>query len=131
MLKTYLMICIGLHIIYLFYPLYSLTTCMYRSQLCINTAIVYMHRFYAFHSFTQFHRNAMAAAALFLAAKVIIVKYESCLIPPFPYLQIDLISGRRATQETGARDKSCSHLPAPRRQSVVFGHPIETLLRSG
>ncbi|XP_045508434.1 cyclin-T-like isoform X2 [Colias croceus] len=40
------------------------------SQLCINTGIVYMHRFYAFHSFTQFHRNAIAAAALFLAAKV-------------------------------------------------------------
>ncbi|XP_021916696.1 cyclin-T isoform X3 [Zootermopsis nevadensis] len=40
------------------------------TQLCINTAIVYMHRFYVFHSFTQFHRNAMAAAALFLAAKV-------------------------------------------------------------
>uniref|UniRef100_A0A1Q3EY27 Putative cdk9 kinase-activating protein cyclin t n=1 Tax=Culex tarsalis TaxID=7177 RepID=A0A1Q3EY27_CULTA len=29
-----------------------------------------MHRFYAFHSFTQFHRNSIAAAALFLAAKV-------------------------------------------------------------
>ncbi|KAJ9579650.1 hypothetical protein L9F63_004729, partial [Diploptera punctata] len=29
-----------------------------------------MHRFYVFHSFTHFHRNAMAAAALFLAAKV-------------------------------------------------------------
>lgn len=41
-----------------------------RSQLCINTAIVYMHRFYAFHSFTQFHRNSIAAAALFLAGKV-------------------------------------------------------------
>lgn len=40
------------------------------SQLCINTAIVYMHRFYIFHSFTHFHRNAIAAAALFLAAKV-------------------------------------------------------------
>ncbi|KFB53315.1 AGAP006678-PA-like protein [Anopheles sinensis] len=40
------------------------------SQLCINTAIVYMHRFYAFHSFTNFHRNSIAAAALFLAAKV-------------------------------------------------------------
>ncbi|XP_063217677.1 cyclin-T isoform X1 [Bacillus rossius redtenbacheri] len=40
------------------------------TQLCINTAIVYMHRFYVFHSFTQFHRNAIAAAALFLAAKV-------------------------------------------------------------
>jgi cyclin T len=43
---------------------------MFSTQLCINTAIVYMHRFYVFHSFTQFHRNGMAAAALFLAAKV-------------------------------------------------------------
>ncbi|CAG2053948.1 unnamed protein product [Timema podura] len=41
-----------------------------HTQLCINTAIVYMHRFYVFHSFTQFHRHSMAAAALFLAAKV-------------------------------------------------------------
>ncbi|KAM0724521.1 Cyclin-T [Formica fusca] len=40
------------------------------SQLCINTAIVYMHRFYVFHSLTQFHRNAIAVASLFLAAKV-------------------------------------------------------------
>ena len=56
----------------------------HSSQLCINTAIVYMHRFYAFHSFTQFHRNAIAAAALFLAAKVgnffLIYKYISFLI---------------------------------------------------
>ncbi|XP_034064669.1 cyclin-T2a isoform X2 [Gymnodraco acuticeps] len=28
------------------------------SQLTINTAIVYMHRFYMNHSFTKFHRNA-------------------------------------------------------------------------
>ena len=27
------------------------------SQLTINTAIVYMHRFYMHHSFTKFHRN--------------------------------------------------------------------------
>ncbi|XP_078580545.1 uncharacterized protein LOC144864385 isoform X2 [Branchiostoma floridae x Branchiostoma japonicum] len=40
------------------------------NQLCINTAIVYMHRFYMYHSFTKFHRNALAAACLFLAAKV-------------------------------------------------------------
>merc|ERR1740128_570413 len=40
------------------------------TQLCINTAIVYMQRFYMFHSFTRFHRNAIAAASLFLAAKV-------------------------------------------------------------
>ncbi len=41
-----------------------------RTQLCINTAIVYMQRFYMFHSFARFHRNTMASAALFLAAKV-------------------------------------------------------------
>merc|ERR1712012_361684 len=40
------------------------------TQLCINTAIVYMQRFYMFHSFSKFHRNHIAAAALFLAAKV-------------------------------------------------------------
>ncbi|NWJ01476.1 CCNT1 protein, partial [Crypturellus undulatus] len=40
------------------------------SQLTINTAIVYMHRFYMVQSFTQFHRNSVAPAAIFLAAKV-------------------------------------------------------------
>jgi len=40
------------------------------TQLCINTAIVYMHRFYMFHPFSRFHRNSIGAAALFLAAKV-------------------------------------------------------------
>lgn len=29
-----------------------------------------MHRFYVFHSLSQFHRNSIASAALFLAAKV-------------------------------------------------------------
>ncbi len=42
----------------------------FRTQLCINTAIVYLHRFYMFHSFTKFHRNPIASCALFLAAKV-------------------------------------------------------------
>uniref|UniRef100_A0A3Q2GQP6 Cyclin T2b n=1 Tax=Cyprinodon variegatus TaxID=28743 RepID=A0A3Q2GQP6_CYPVA len=41
------------------------------SQLIINTAIVYMHRFYMIHSFTKFHRNvSIRATTLFLAAKV-------------------------------------------------------------
>lgn len=40
------------------------------SQLCINTAIVYMHRFYYFHSFTEVHRNKLSISALFLAAKI-------------------------------------------------------------
>lgn len=39
-------------------------------QLCINTAIVYMHRFYMFHTFANFHFNGVAAASLFLASKV-------------------------------------------------------------
>ena len=42
----------------------------FRTQLCINTAIVYMQRFYMFHSFQRFHRNSIASASLFLAAKV-------------------------------------------------------------
>lgn len=33
------------------------------SQLTINTAIVYMHRFYMVQSFTQFHRNVSAGGA--------------------------------------------------------------------
>uniref|UniRef100_A0A8C4SFR9 Cyclin-like domain-containing protein n=1 Tax=Erpetoichthys calabaricus TaxID=27687 RepID=A0A8C4SFR9_ERPCA len=40
------------------------------SQLTINTAIVYMHRFYMIQSFTRFHRNVIVPATLFLAAKV-------------------------------------------------------------
>ncbi|KAL5510439.1 hypothetical protein EMCRGX_G005981 [Ephydatia muelleri] len=40
------------------------------NQLCINTAIVYMHRFYMMHSFKAIHRQNIATAALFLAAKV-------------------------------------------------------------
>lgn len=42
---------------------------LHTTQLCINTAIVYMHRFYMYHPFTLFHRNAIATACLFLAAK--------------------------------------------------------------
>lgn len=53
---------------YWYMYVYVLYVC--SSQLCINTAIVYMHRFYAFHSFTHFHRNNIAAVSLFLAAKV-------------------------------------------------------------
>ncbi|XP_048221376.1 cyclin-T1 isoform X2 [Perognathus longimembris pacificus] len=43
---------------------------LYVSQLTINTAIVYMHRFYMIQSFTQFPGDSVAPAALFLAAKV-------------------------------------------------------------
>ncbi|XP_039298783.1 cyclin-T1-like isoform X2 [Nilaparvata lugens] len=40
------------------------------TQQCTNTAIVYMHRFYMFHSFTHFHHSSVSAAAILLAAKV-------------------------------------------------------------
>ncbi|KAM6945591.1 cyclin-T2-like [Aplochiton taeniatus] len=40
------------------------------SQLIINTAIVYLHRFYMIHSFSKFHRNVISQTTLFLAAKV-------------------------------------------------------------
>nr|XP_005162427.1 cyclin-T1 isoform X1 [Danio rerio] len=63
------------------------------SQLTINTAIVYMHRFYMVQSFTRFHRNVIAPAALFLAAKVeeqprklehVIKVTHACLNPQDP-----------------------------------------------
>lgn len=48
----------------------TLVSLFFRTQLCINTAIVYVHRFYMFHSFNKFHRNPISSCALFLAAKV-------------------------------------------------------------
>ncbi|KAK7909609.1 hypothetical protein WMY93_014293 [Mugilogobius chulae] len=63
------------------------------SQLTINTAIVYMHRFYMVQSFTRFHRNVVSPAALFLAAKVeeqprklehVIKVAHACLNPQDP-----------------------------------------------
>ncbi|XP_018091174.1 cyclin-T2 isoform X2 [Xenopus laevis] len=65
------------------------------SQLTINTAIVYMHRFYMHHSFTKYHRNIMSPTALFLAAKVeeqprklehVIKVAHACLNPVEPQL---------------------------------------------
>ncbi|CAJ0935058.1 unnamed protein product [Ranitomeya imitator] len=65
------------------------------SQLTINTAIVYMHRFYMHHSFTKYHRNIISPTALFLAAKVeeqprklehVIKVCHACLNPNDPQL---------------------------------------------
>ncbi|KAG9269058.1 cyclin-T1 isoform X2 [Astyanax mexicanus] len=65
------------------------------SQLSINTGIVYMHRFYMVQSFTLFHRNVIAPAALFLASKVeeqprklehVIRVAHACLNPQDPTL---------------------------------------------
>lgn len=43
-------------------------------QLCLNTAIAYMHRFYMIHSFKKFHQNVniniVGVSCLFLACKV-------------------------------------------------------------
>lgn len=67
----------------------------YRSQLCINTAIVYMHRFYTCHSFQMFHRTGIAAASLFLSAKVRISQYNGwlyiiyCLLYFFVHIQVE------------------------------------------
>ncbi|XP_062383396.1 cyclin-T2b isoform X2 [Sardina pilchardus] len=65
------------------------------SQLTINTAIVYMHRFYMLHSFQKFHRNIISPTTLFLAAKVeeqprklehVIKVSHACLNPQDPPL---------------------------------------------
>ncbi|XP_057182160.1 cyclin-T2b isoform X2 [Triplophysa rosa] len=65
------------------------------SQLTINTAIVYMHRFYMLNSFTKFHRNVISPTTLFLAAKVeeqprklehVIKVVHACLNPNDPPL---------------------------------------------
>ncbi|XP_051550587.1 cyclin-T2-like [Myxocyprinus asiaticus] len=65
------------------------------SQLTINTAIVYMHRFYILNSFTKFHRNIITPTTLFLAAKVeeqprklehVIKVAHACLNPQDPPL---------------------------------------------
>ncbi|XP_039455481.1 cyclin-T2a isoform X1 [Oreochromis aureus] len=65
------------------------------SQLTINTAIVYMHRFYMHHSFSKFHRNIISPTTLFLAAKVeeqprklehVIKVAHACLNPQEPPL---------------------------------------------
>ncbi|XP_063067535.1 cyclin-T2b isoform X2 [Engraulis encrasicolus] len=65
------------------------------SQLTINTAIVYMHRFYMLHSFAKFHRNIISPTTLFLAAKVeeqprklehVIKVAHACLNPQDPPL---------------------------------------------
>ncbi|XP_063283341.1 cyclin-T2-like [Pelobates fuscus] len=41
------------------------------SQLTINTAVVYMHRFYMQQSFTKYHRYDISSAALVVAAKAL------------------------------------------------------------
>eukprot|EP00070_Physeter_catodon_P026240 XP_028333134.1 cyclin-T2 isoform X2 [Physeter catodon] len=87
------------------------------SQLTINTAIVYMHRFYMHHSFTKFNRNGeggglklniISPTALFLAAKVeeqarklehVIKVAHACLHPLEPLLDTKCDAYLQQTQE--------------------------------
>ncbi|XP_054643321.1 cyclin-T2-like isoform X2 [Dunckerocampus dactyliophorus] len=78
------------------------------SQLIINTAIVYMHRFYMIHSFTRFHRNIIAQTTLFLAAKVeeqprklehVIKIAHACINPQEPALDTKSNAFQQQSQE--------------------------------
>ncbi|XP_053473040.1 cyclin-T2b [Ictalurus furcatus] len=78
------------------------------SQLTINTAIVYMHRFYMLNSFTKFHRNSIFPTTLFLAAKVeeqprklehVIKVAHACLNPQEPPLDTNSNTYLQQAQE--------------------------------
>ncbi|XP_027024375.1 cyclin-T2b [Tachysurus fulvidraco] len=78
------------------------------SQLTINTAIVYMHRFYMLNSFTKFHRNIISPTTLFLAAKVeeqprklehVIKVAHACLNPQEPPLDTNSNTYLQQAQE--------------------------------
>ncbi|XP_051908713.1 cyclin-T2b [Hippocampus zosterae] len=80
------------------------------SQLIINTAIVYMHRFYMIHSFTKFHRNIISQTTLFLAAKVeeqprklehVIKIAHACINPQEPALDTKSNAFHQQSQELG------------------------------
>lgn len=74
-----------------------------RSQLCINTAIVYMHRFYMYHSFQIFHRNGIAAASLFLSAKVSVagIRHANAALENFIYVCCLFVTTGRGTAPQG------------------------------
>ena len=40
------------------------------SQVCINSAVIFSHRFYTLHSFTRFDRFAVGSSSLFLSSKL-------------------------------------------------------------
>ncbi|XP_054864117.1 cyclin-T2-like [Amphiprion ocellaris] len=78
------------------------------SQLIINTAIVYMHRFYMIHSFSKFHRNIISQTTLFLAAKVeeqprklehVIKIAHACINPQEPALDTKSNAFQQQAQE--------------------------------
>jgi hypothetical protein len=78
-----------------------------------------MHRFYAFHSFTMFHRNTIAAAAFFLAAKVRKQKFRHNVTHRrrsfhvnsiITFVVLFFFVGGRAASQIGARYQNSQHL---------------------
>ena len=75
-----------------------------------------MQRFYMFHSFIKFHRNYIAAAALFLAAKVAQrIQLEAQFLSSLYLLQerpskdnINPNPGGGTTKEAGTRNQGWS-----------------------
>ncbi|CAG01014.1 unnamed protein product, partial [Tetraodon nigroviridis] len=81
------------------------------SQLIINTAIVYMHRFYMIHSFTKYHRNIISQTTLFLASKVeeqprkleyVVKVAHACINPQEPALDTKSSAFQQQAQEVVA-----------------------------
>ncbi|XP_053710066.1 cyclin-T2b isoform X4 [Synchiropus splendidus] len=81
------------------------------SQLIINTAIVYMHRFYMIHPITKFHKNVISQTSLFLASKVeeqprklehVIKIAYACLNPQEPALDTKSTAFQQLSQEVVA-----------------------------
>lgn len=62
------------------------------TQLVINTAIVYMHRFYTFNSFTKFHRNASFRCNLLLFVVGTPFLILKCFFPVHFALSVQAIS---------------------------------------
>ncbi|KAL7294130.1 hypothetical protein TKK_0012159 [Trichogramma kaykai] len=98
------------------------------SQLCINTGIVYMHRFYVFHSMSKFPRNIVSAATLFLAAKIeeqprklehVIKVYHSCLN------QLSPNHGPLRTDEFGAIFSDLQYCEITLLQTIGFDVQID------
>lgn len=50
----------------------------------MHTAIVYMHRFYMFHSFKTFPRYVTACSCLFLAGKVVSSRQSEVHLKVYP-----------------------------------------------
>ncbi|KAM9820631.1 cyclin-T1-like [Neosynchiropus ocellatus] len=81
------------------------------SQLIINTAIVYMHRFYMIHPIIKFHKNVISQTSLFLASKVeeqprklehVIKIAYACLNPQEPALDTKSTAFQQLSQEVVA-----------------------------